>query len=63
MATLDRFDQWDQHIRGDGQPSLDRASFTLRSALWSGHCQEMDVLRAALERQLECTVAVEGRCE
>lgn len=62
-ATLDRFDQWDQQIRGDSQPSLDRASLTLRSALWSGHCQEMDVLRAALERQLECTLAVEGRCE
>ena len=62
-ATLDRFDQWDQQIRGDAQPSLDRVSFTLRSALWSGHCQEMDVLRSALERQLECTLAVEGRCE
>ncbi|MCA1826631.1 MAG: hypothetical protein ABR567_01930 [Myxococcales bacterium] len=62
-ATLDRFDQWDQQIRGDSQPSLDRASLTLRSALWSGHCQEMDVLRTALERQLECTLAVEGRCE
>ena len=62
-ATLDRFDQWDEQIRGDAHPSLDRGSLTLRSALWSGHCQEMDVLRAALERQLECTLAVEGRCE
>ena len=62
-ATLDRFDQWDQQIRGDAQPSLDRASFTLRSPLWSGHCQEMEVLRAAVERQLECALAVEGRCE
>jgi len=62
-ATLDRFDQWDRQIRGDARPSLDRASLTLRTALWTGHCQEMDVLRTALERQLECTVAVEGRCE
>jgi hypothetical protein len=62
-ATLDRFDQWDRQIRGDSRPSLDRASLTLRSSLWTGHCQEMDVLRTALERQLECTVAVEGRCE
>ena len=53
----------DQQVRGDAQPSLDRASFTLRSPLWSGHCQEMEVLRAALERQLECALAVEGRCE
>ncbi len=62
-ATLDRFDQWDEQIRGETRPSLDRGSLMLRSALWTGHCQEMDVLRAALERQLECTLAVEGRCE
>jgi hypothetical protein len=62
-ATLDRFDQWDRQIRGDSRPSLERASFTLRSPLWSGHCQEMDVLRAALEQQLGCALQVEGRCE
>jgi hypothetical protein len=62
-ATLDRFDQWDRQIRGEPQPSLDRGSLTLRSALWSGHCQELEVLRAALEQQLDCALAVEGRCE
>src|SRR5438067_7787167 len=62
-ATLDRFDQWDLQIRRAAQPSLDRASLTLDSPAWAGHCQEMEVLREALEHQLECTVAVEGACQ
>ncbi|HET9754354.1 MAG TPA: hypothetical protein VFP52_15385, partial [Myxococcales bacterium] len=61
-ATLDRFDQWDRQIRSSPSPSLDRASFSLDAAAWSGHCQELDVLRAALERQLGCTAAVTGEC-
>jgi hypothetical protein len=61
-ATLDRFDQWDRHIRNAAAPSLDRASFSLDAAVWSGHCQELDVLRAALERQLGCTAALTGEC-
>lgn len=61
-ATLDRFDQWDREIRGSPSPSLDRASFSLDAAAWSGHCQELDVLRAALERQLGCAAALSGEC-
>lgn len=61
-ATLDRFDQWDRHIRNAAAPSLDRASFSLDAAAWSGHCQELDVLRAALEHQLGCTAALTGEC-
>jgi hypothetical protein len=61
-ATLDRFDQWDRQIRNSPAPSLDRASFSLDAAAWSGHCQELDVLRAALERQLGCTAALTGEC-
>jgi hypothetical protein len=61
-ATLDRFDQWDRQIRNSPTASLDRASFSLDAAAWSGHCQELDVLRAALERQLGCTAALAGEC-
>jgi hypothetical protein len=61
-ATLDRFDQWDARIRGSGGRSLDRASWTLDAGAWSGHCQEMDVLRGALEQQLSCALEVQGRC-
>ena len=62
-ATLDRFDQWDAQIRRSSQPSLNRATLTLGATRWTGHCQELEVLRAALEKQLECAVAVEGVCE
>jgi len=61
-ATLDRFDQWDLQIRAAARSSLDRASWTLDAAAWAGHCQELDVLRAALEQQLSCTVTLSGRC-
>lgn len=61
-ATLDRFDQWDLQIRGAARGSLDRASWTLDAASWAGHCQELDVLRAALEQQLSCSVTLSGRC-
>lgn len=61
-ATLDRFDQWDLQVRAASRPSLDRASLTLSAPLWSGHCQELDVLRAALEKQLACTLRVDGAC-
>jgi hypothetical protein len=61
-ATLDRFDQWDRHIRNSPASSLDRASFSVDAAAWSGHCQELDVLRAALEHQLGCTAAIDGEC-
>jgi hypothetical protein len=61
-ATLDRFDQWDLQIRHASTPSLDRAALTLPAASWSGHCQELEVLRAALEQQLECSLTVEGHC-
>jgi hypothetical protein len=62
-ATLDRFDQWDRQLRGAEQPSLDRTTLTLGAAAWAGHCQELEVLHAALERQLDCTVALEGTCQ
>jgi hypothetical protein len=61
-ATLDRFDQWDRQVRASPFPSLDRASFTLDAGAWSGHCQELDVLRAALEQQLGCGTALSGAC-
>jgi len=61
-ATLDRFDQWDAQIRSSPRPSLDRDSWALNAAAWSGHCQELDVLRAALEQQLACAVDVQGKC-
>ncbi len=61
-ATLDRFDQWDRQIRGAAASSLDRASLTLNAAVWSGHCQELDVLRAALDQQLGCATPVSGKC-
>lgn len=62
VATLDRFDQWDLQIRRGARASLDRASWTLDAAAWSGHCQELDVLRGVLEQQLSCAVAVAGSC-
>jgi len=61
-ATLDRFDQWDLQIRSATRASLDRGSWTLDAAAWSGHCQELDVLRSSLEQQLACAVAVVGHC-
>jgi hypothetical protein len=61
-ATLERFEQWESQIRGAGPPSLDRESFTLNAAAWSGHCQELDVLRAALEQQLGCAIAQRSPC-
>jgi hypothetical protein len=62
-ATLDRFDQWDAQIRKAPASSLNRATLTLGATRWTGHCQELEVLRAALEKQLDCAVAVEGVCE
>lgn len=61
-AALDRFDQWDAQIRGSARPSLDRAAFTLNAAAWAGHCQELDLLRSALERQLGCVLETSGNC-
>ena len=60
-AVLDRFDQWEAGIVGRAR-SLDRTAWTLDAAAWSGHCQELDVLRSALEQQLGCALAQEGRC-
>jgi len=60
-AVLDRFDQWEAEVVGATR-SLDRTSWTLDAAAWSGHCQELDVLRSALEQQLGCALALEGRC-
>jgi len=60
-AVLDRFDQWEAQLVG-ARRSLDRSTFTLDAAAWSGHCQELDVLRSALEHQLGCAVGQEGRC-
>ena len=60
-AVLDRFDQWEVQIVG-ARRSLDRASWTLDAGAWSGHCQELDVLRTALEKQLGCALGQEGRC-
>ena len=61
-ATLDRFDQWDAQIRASARPSLDRGALALDAAAWSGHCQELEVLRSALEQQLGCSVDLQGRC-
>ncbi|MFL5451264.1 MAG: hypothetical protein ACJ78V_05100, partial [Myxococcales bacterium] len=61
-ATLERFEQWEAQVLGTTRSSLDRDGWTLNAAAWSGHCQEMDVLRAALEQQLACTVARKGSC-
>jgi hypothetical protein len=60
-ALLDRFDQWERQIVGPRR-SLDRDSWTLDAAAWSGHCPELDVLRSVLEQQLGCAVGQEGRC-
>jgi hypothetical protein len=60
-AVLDRFDQWEAEIVGRPR-SLDRTAWTLDAAAWSGHCQELDVLRSTLEQQLGCALAQEGRC-
>jgi hypothetical protein len=60
-AVLDRFDQWEAQVVG-ARRSLDRKSFTLDAAAWSGHCQELDVLRSALEQQLGCAMTQEGNC-
>jgi hypothetical protein len=60
-AVLDRFDQWEAQVVG-ARRSLDRGTFTVDAAAWSGHCQELDVLRAALEQQLGCALAQEGHC-
>jgi hypothetical protein len=60
-GALDRFDQWEAQIVGP-RGSLDRTAWTLDAAAWSGHCQELDVLRSALEQQLGCALAQEGRC-
>ena len=62
LATLERFDQWDSQLRGSSRRSLDRGSWTLNAAAWAGHCPELDALRAALEQQLGCAVAQQGRC-
>ena len=63
-AALDRFEQWESRIRGSRpeRTSLDRAAFSLDAAAWSGHCQELEVLRAALEGQLGCAVGQRGGC-
>jgi len=60
-AVLDRFEQWEAQVVG-ARRSLDRATWTLDSAAWSGHCQELDVLRSALEQHLGCVLGLEGRC-
>jgi hypothetical protein len=60
-GVLDRFDQWEAQIAGPRR-SLDRASWTLDAGAWSGHCQELEVLRAALEQQLGCALLQESRC-
>lgn len=61
-ATLERFEQWEGQVLGTTRSSLDRDGWTLNAAAWSGHCQEMDVLRAALEQQLGCAIARKGPC-
>ena len=61
-ATLERFEQWEAQVLGTARSSLDRDGWTLNAAAWSGHCQEMDVLRAALEQQLGCAIARKGPC-
>jgi hypothetical protein len=60
-AVLDRFEQWEAMIRG-ARASIDPATWTLNAAAWSGHCQEMDVLRGALEQQLGCVLTQQGHC-
>jgi hypothetical protein len=60
-AVLDRFDQWEAQVVGPRR-SLDRASWTVHAGVWSGHCQELEVLRSALEQQLGCALGQEGQC-
>jgi hypothetical protein len=60
-ALLDRFEQWERQIVGRPR-TLDRGSWTLDAAAWSGHCPELDVLHSVLEEQLGCSVAREGQC-
>ena len=60
-GVLDRFDQWEGQIAG-ARRSLDRGRWTIDLTAWSGHCQELDVLRTALEQQLGCSLGDEGRC-
>ena len=60
-AVLDRFDQWESQVVG-ARRSLQRTSWTIDAGAWSGHCQELDVLRSALEQQLGCALGQEGRC-
>ena len=61
-ATLERFEQWEAQVLGTAHNSLDRKEWTLDATAWSAHCQELDVLRAALEQQLGCTIARRGSC-
>jgi len=61
-ATLERFAQWEAEVLGAAHHSLDQKDWTLDATAWSAHCQEMDVLRAALEQQLGCTIARRGPC-
>jgi len=61
-ATLERFEQWEAQVIGAAHHSLDRKEWTLDATAWSAHCQEMDVLRTALEQQLGCTIARRGPC-
>jgi len=61
-ATLTRFEQWEAKVLGAAHHSLDQQEWTLDATAWSAHCQEMDVLRAALEQQLGCTIPRRGPC-
>jgi len=61
-ATLERFEQWETEVLGAAHHSLDQNEWTLDATAWSAHCQELDVLRAALEQQLGCTIARRGPC-
>jgi hypothetical protein len=60
-ALLERFEQWERQVIG-ARGSLDRSAWAIDAAAWSGHCSEMEVLRAALEDQLGCGIVTEGSC-